>query len=280
MVFTFTVSDFQEQTDILEAVLKAMQMTEEMGGSQSNFLQILNYGKDLYYKNSTNSVNSQKKWPSTWQSAIRMLEEHGYKGPVDLYVCLADCHSTTYGIVDSSTKSCSLCSKPAKDCISFSYLPLKDKIKRWCGNAEFCKKIVAHWDNKDHWLFTGHHTSTSARTKEEVWDGDRFQELAWFWDPSQEWTIPARCPLCKCVIGADKIEDTRVNFGYLSTQIELECPECYNTFLHVVRKAKGDPRNIGLIGHFDGWQPFSTSSKHSSGNIKMHFVNLAIHNYY
>ena len=100
MVFTFIVSDFQEQNDILEAVLKAMQITEEMGGSQTNFLPILNYGKDFYYKNNASRINSQKKWPNTWQSAIKMLEKHGYKGPVDLYVCLADCHSTTYGIAD------------------------------------------------------------------------------------------------------------------------------------------------------------------------------------
>lgn len=56
----------KEQNDILEAVLKAMQITEEMGGSQSNFLQILQYGKDLYYKNHNDNVDRQKKWPSTW----------------------------------------------------------------------------------------------------------------------------------------------------------------------------------------------------------------------
>ena len=49
-------------------------------------------------------------------------------------------------------------------------------------------------------------------------------------------------------------------------QVTLECPECYTKFSDIkVKIATGDPRNITLIGHWDGWQPFSTSSKHGSG---------------
>ena len=250
----------KETDDILEAVLKAMQITEEMGGSQSNFLQILQYGKGLYYKNNSNNVNS-KKWPCSWQSAIKMLEQHGYKGPQNLYICLADCHPTLYDVMDSPTKNCSLCNELASNCIAYSYLPLKDKIQRWCSNAEYCKKITAHWENRDHWLH--HHTNC----KEEIWDGNRFNELAWFWDPLCEWIIPAKCPFCKHVISADKIEDAQIHFGYLSSQIELECSVCYYKFQHVVQRTKGDPRNIALMGHYDGWQPFVTSSKHSSGEL-------------
>ena len=258
----------KEQNDILEAVLKAMQITEEMGGSQSSFLQILQYGKDLYYKNHIDNVNRQKKWPSTWQSAIKLLEEHGYKDPINLYICLADCHPTLYNVMDSTTKSCSLCNKLASNCIAYSYLPLKDKIQRWCGNAEFCRKITAHWENRDHWL---RHTNNR---KEEIWDGNRFSELAWFWNPLCEWTIPAKCPFCNHVVSACEIEDARVQFGYLSSQIELECSVCYNKFQHIIKRAKGDPRNIALIGHYDGWQPFSTSSKHSSGEVHAYTIMI------
>ena len=50
-------------------------------------------------------------------------------------------------------------------------------------------------------------------------------------------------------------------------QITLECPECYTKFSDKVKIATGDPRNVALIGHWDGWQPFSTSSKHGSGKV-------------
>ena len=48
-------------------------------------------------------------------------------------------------------------------------------------------------------------------------------------------------------------------------QITLECPECYIKFSGKVKIATGDPSNIALIGHWHGWQPFPTSSKHGSG---------------
>ena len=58
--------------------------------------------------------------------AIKLLEEHGYKDPKNLYVCLADCHPTLYDVMDSTTKSCSLCNELASNCIAYSYLPLKE----------------------------------------------------------------------------------------------------------------------------------------------------------
>lgn len=47
------------------------------------------------------------------------------------------------------------------------------------------------------------------------------------------------------------------------------CSKCgtinYTSFDHVPKYTSGDPRNNALIGHWDGWQPFSTSLKHSCG---------------
>ena len=52
-----------------------------------------------------------------------------------------------------------------------------------------------------------------------------------------------------------------------NTTVSLECQQCFNKFDSNVKVVTGDPRNIALIGHWDGWQPFSTSAKHSSGKI-------------
>jgi len=43
------------------------------------------------------------------------------------------------------------------------------------------------------------------------------------------------------------------------------CPHCFNSFDHSVQCTHGDPRNLALIGHWDGWQPFSSSIKHNGG---------------
>ena len=29
----------------------------------------------------------------------------------------------------------------------------------------------------------------------EIWDGKRFADLSWFWDPDQKWLLPTRCVL-------------------------------------------------------------------------------------
>ena len=46
---------------------------------------------------------------------------------------------------------------------------------------------------------------------------------------------------------------------------KVKCCHCYNLLDHIPKYAKGDPRNIALIGHWDGWQPFRTSGNHSCG---------------
>ena len=40
-------------------------------------------------------------------------------------------------------------------------------------------------------------------------------------------------------------------------------------------KARGDPRNIALIGHWDGWYPFQCKSSHSCGAIEVSVLNLS-----
>ena len=53
--------------------------------------------------------------------------------------------------------------------------------------------------------------------------------------------------------------------GYHGQAVSLLCPHCCSRVEHTHQYAHGDPRNIALIGHWDGWQPFSTSLKHSCG---------------
>ena len=40
-------------------------------------------------------------------------------------------------------------------------------------------------------------------------------------------------------------------------------------------KARGDPRNIALIGHWDGWYPFQCKSSHSCGAIEVSVLHLS-----
>jgi len=75
--------------------------------------------------------------------------------------------------------------------------------------------------------------------------------------------LPFRCRSCKHVISTDRITKSLDQEGYHGQAVSLLCPHCCSRVEHTHQYAHGDPRNIALIGHWDGWQPFSTSLKHS-----------------
>ena len=113
-----------------------------------------------------------------------------------------------------------------------------------------CKKMLAHWYNKDKWL---NKTGVSFSVK-EIWDGYRFKYLQWFLDPNSEWNLPNKCEMC----------ERYVNGG--------ECQFCGHTDNIVPCKGRGDARNIGLIGHWDGRQPrLGRVKSHSSGENKFYY---------
>ena len=195
------------KNDVMIAVVKAFQIAEEMDASQNNFLQILEYGKEQYYRGFSESMNFDYLWPKSWQSAIAMIEKLGYRGPEDYYICLNNSHPSCYSVLSSSKASCKYCGNPASSCIKYCYLPLRNKIKQWCSSATFCQKMTAHLKEKDHWI----NEQNICDVKKELWDGSRFSELSWFWDPLSEWTLPVQCPLCKSVTSAATVEELARN---------------------------------------------------------------------
>ena len=262
--------------DVLSAVVKAFQLAEEMNASHNQFAKILQFGKEQFCKGCAEMESFNHLWPSSWQSAIKLLEKQGYTDPEDYYICLNSSHPCNYGVLKTPAEMCTLCgsSAPESAYIKYSYLPLRSKIKQWCSSSKFCQKMTAHWnEGKDHWL----HSTGGYSVKKELWDGSRFAELSWFWDPLSEWTLPFVCSFCRSVTSAATLDELAICQN--SNIIKIHCYKCHTRFDYVVRKAKGDPRNIALIGHWDGWQPFSSSS-HGSGMycINVWFLTLCIYN--
>lgn len=118
--------------------------------------------------------------------------------------------------------------------------------------------MIQHWEHRDQWLGT-----TESAMYSELWHGQRFRELSWFWDPTCEWILPCRCRACGAVfepatILAD-IDNTRNGI------LQIVCGDCREQNEIRPTYATGDPRNIAFIGHWDGWLPFKTAA-HSCGN--------------
>ena len=141
-------------------------------------------------------------------------------------------------------------------------------MQRWCSDELFCAKMTAHWKDCETWLH-----GRNKGVYKEIWDGDRFAELR-LWNP-EEWLLPTRCITYREVISASTILEALDDHGEKRVNMQtytyksIKCPFCADRFNHCLQYARGDPRNIALNGHWDGWQPFSTSAKHSCGNYKL-----------
>ena len=67
-----------------------------------------------------------------------------------------------------------------------------------------CEKMLAHWVNREAWIGgIGPNFELC-----EVWDGSRFNELSWFWNPDKEWVLPYRCHCCGNVITVERDNNT------------------------------------------------------------------------
>ncbi len=60
---------------------------------------------------------------------------------------------------------------------------------------------MGHWVNREEWL----NREELQVSRKELWHGDRFRELSYFWDPDQETQIPEICPTCQTIITVDEI---------------------------------------------------------------------------
>lgn len=105
MLYTNELQSHRVKNDIVNAVVKALQLAEEVNSSQHHFMQILQYRKELYCKG--NSV-LESLWPQSWKSTMKMIEDQGYKDPVDYFICLNNSHTNSYSVLSSLQDTCNL----------------------------------------------------------------------------------------------------------------------------------------------------------------------------
>ena len=100
---------------------------------------------------------------------------------------------------------CKYCRKAGT--IQYHYLCLTDKVKRWCASKDFYIKMTQHWKHRENWLH-GARDNDNLIYK-ELWDGKRFAELKWFWDPEEEWMLSGYCIACNKIVNTDIIKDAQ-----------------------------------------------------------------------
>ena len=173
-------------------------------------------------------------------------------------------YSGNFSIMDSKGACCTHCGN--KGYLKYYYLGLESKIKNWFKTEPMCKKMLSHWNEREHWLGR----EESWPLKQEFWDSQRWIDLQWFWDPSKIWPLPTVCVHCSTIISVDHLTTSPEGIDNLKI---VTCPGCFETFHHSMKMARGSPLNLALIGHWDGWQPFGTSFR-GCGSIEVSIANM------
>lgn len=229
---------------VVSAIFESLDLLHESKGSLKNFEELLTLARHMYCKGAgleEDDETVKKQWPRDWTTTKQILIAEGYEDAKEYFICLNDMHPQHWDILESQSGLCRHCGE--KGTIPYYYLGLKGKIKRWVSHPDLCYKLLSHWREKEHWL----NRNEGWHTKKELWDGDRFAELSWFWDPNTEWCLPVRCcyPGCNNIISAEAV---MLAEEQEDGQRKVRCDCCYSTFHVQAKYVRGDPRNIAFVG--------------------------------
>ena len=230
---------------IVKGIFEAIELSTKTGVSLGTIADLLCYARRMYCrgKNIEEDDHLMKiSWPKDWEAAKKYLKDVGYEDACEYFICLSETHKQHWDIMQSASEKCRFCGEVGT--IKYYYLGLQSKVKQWTEDPDMCSKMTAHWLEKEHWI-NGNNDGWDI--KKEVWDGARFAELSWFWDPNKIWCLPARCIKdgCKNVFSADDISQAP---NQHDGSKELYCDCCCTRFIHYPKYANGDPRNIAYIG--------------------------------
>lgn len=196
-------AEAQLKHEIVCTICEALMLLDLMEGSLNDFEDVLDYTKKSFCTILRSDLDLTKYWPKNWRETEKLLKEYGYQSPKELFVCLSESHFTHWDVMEDPNALCRYCGK--KGSIKYYYLGLSDEIRTWFSDSSMCKKMLAHWINTENWI-GGEGANDILK---EVWDGSRFNELAWFWDPDSKWMLPHKCNLCGDIISVDKIRSSR-----------------------------------------------------------------------
>ena len=175
-----------QRSVIVTFTLKELLLKLQYGHSVSEFEHHLQNAADLI----------GGKLFTKWAEVLKLLSRRGYTNPKHYKVCVGANHSI---LLDEKAECCPVCRKDQSLCYVMlcidSYV-FGLNFQDWFCMEERCEQLLSHWRGKDEWLNT---TCEPAKIS-ELWHGERWRDLLYFWDPSIETLLPEKCTNCKCII--------------------------------------------------------------------------------
>ena len=186
-----------------------------------------------------------KKWKEVLKffKTIGCEESRHHKVCITVSSPVADDHLTLL----EDHEDCIECGKEWKNATDYYVLGLKPQ--NIFLSKDSIKMHTAHWRERDEWF----KKSQLAVPRKELWHGDRFRELSYFWDEDSEFLLPSKCDQCQNIISTEMVNNgidigndiTQVICGYCSQTAQVEC-----------RFTSGNPLNQCFIFHEDRFNAF------------------------
>lgn len=182
----------------------------------------------------------------SWQSVIGFLKTLGYKDPRHYKICCAEDH---IHLLDYETP-CPECDKDWSRCTDYYVLGLH--LEDIFLDPVTTNAHLAHWRENCEW-FGGKQDDVNYK---EIWHGQRFADLSYFWDADCETLLPTSCHNCGNILTAEEIGNASPPGSFSTDPVELRCSECMLTFIHTPQFMQGNPLNQAFIFHEDGFNAF------------------------
>ena len=186
-----------------------------------------------------------------WQSVMSFLKKLGYQDPRHYKICCADNHVQLldYG------EPCPECDKEWSKCTDYFVLGIH--LEDIFLDSATTEAHLAHWKERSEW-FGGKPEYVNYK---EIWHGQRFCDLSFFWDTETETLLPASCPNCGNILTTTEIQEAALPGNSPRDPVQLHCRECMVSFLHTPQFMKGNPLNQAMICHEDGFNAFVKKSR-------------------
>ena len=134
---------------IVDATFHLLDLLDKMGGSLSNFEDLLLMARSMYHKRGSLNDDAEElaaKWPRTWADAKKHLMNVGFKDAKEYFIWLSEEHPCQWDLLEKTSDECQFCGE--RGTIPCYYLGLETKVKQLVSDPDMCHKMTAHWTEK------------------------------------------------------------------------------------------------------------------------------------
>ena len=144
--------------------------------------------------------------------------------------------------------------------IPIDYLPIRSQLQNIMRSKLYSEKMLSLWKNKDCWM--GKSVDDVLASTKDFWDGEKLRIYQDWWNPDCEWELPILCKrygMAHCTFPFKR--DYLINgWDDELKMYNFDCWNCLGKISSVKKMVKGDPRNVALAVHWDG---FTVSKRHN-----------------